>query len=52
VPRIFEYTLRMSDGSSRVFEEALPTSWRLGERAVVIDGTGAGPRLTPAGNVR
>lgn len=33
-----EYTVRMTDGSTRVFEEALPASWRLGERLVVIDG--------------
>ena len=38
-PRIYEYTLRMADGSSTVFEEALPASWRVGERLTVIDGT-------------
>jgi hypothetical protein len=37
-PRIFEYTPRMADGSTRIFEEALPTTWRLGERIGVIDG--------------
>jgi len=37
--RIYEYTLRMADGSSRVFEETLPTSWRVGERLIVIDGS-------------
>jgi hypothetical protein len=35
---IYEYTLRMTDGSSRVFREALPASWRLGERLTLIDG--------------
>jgi hypothetical protein len=40
-PGIYEYTLRMGDGSSRVFQETLPTSWRLGERMTVIDGTGS-----------
>lgn len=38
-PRIYEYTLRRADGSSSVFREALPASWRLGERVVIIDGT-------------
>lgn len=36
--RSFEYTVRMTDGSSRVFREALPTSWRLKERLTVIGG--------------
>lgn len=36
---IYEYTLRMADGSSSVFQETLPASWRLGERLTVIDGT-------------
>ena len=40
--QVFEYTVRMADGSSRVFQETLPTSWRLGERLTVIDG-GAAP---------
>jgi hypothetical protein len=39
LPRVFEYTVRMADGSSRVFQETLPTSWRLGERLTVIDGS-------------
>jgi hypothetical protein len=34
--RSYEYTVRMSDGSSSVFEQALPTSWRLRERLTVI----------------
>ena len=35
---IYEYTLRMSDGSSRVFRETLPATWRLGERLTLIEG--------------
>ena len=38
--QIYEYTLRMVDGSSSVFQETLPASWRLGERVRVIDGMG------------
>jgi hypothetical protein len=34
----YEYTVRMADGSSRVFQEALPASWRVGERLSVMDG--------------
>ena len=41
LPQVFEYTVRMADGSSRVFQETLPTSWRLGERLTVIDGSAA-----------
>jgi hypothetical protein len=37
-PRAYEYTVRMADGSSSVFQEALPASWRLGERLTVIGG--------------
>lgn len=36
---IYEYTVRMGDGTSSVFREALPVSWRLGERLIVIEGT-------------
>lgn len=35
---IYEYTLRMTDGSSRVFRETLPATWRLGERLTLIEG--------------
>lgn len=35
---IYEYTLRMTDGSSRVFRETLPASWRVGERLTLIEG--------------
>jgi hypothetical protein len=37
--QVFEYTARMGDGSSRIFQETLPTSWRIGERLTIIDGT-------------
>jgi hypothetical protein len=37
--QIYEYTLRMADGSSRVFQETFPASWRVGERLVLIDGS-------------
>ncbi len=36
--RVYEYTLRRADGAVSVFREALPVTWRLGERVVVIDG--------------
>ena|SRR3954470_9051408 len=38
---VYEYTLRMQDGSTSVFQEMLPTSWRLGEGVIVIEGMGA-----------
>jgi hypothetical protein len=37
-PGMFEYTVRSSGGSRSVFEQALPTSWRVGERLMLIDG--------------
>jgi hypothetical protein len=37
--RTYEYTVRMMDGSSRVFEQALPASWRLRERLTIIGGS-------------
>jgi cobalamin biosynthesis protein CbiG len=37
-PQTYEYTVRMADGSSSIFLEALPTSWRLKERLIVIGG--------------
>jgi hypothetical protein len=40
LPQLYEYTARMGDGTTRVFREPLPTSWRLGERILVIDGAG------------
>jgi hypothetical protein len=33
----YEYTVRMGDGSARVFQEPLPASWRVGERLILID---------------
>lgn len=41
VPMVYEYTARMADGSSSVFREELPVSWRLGERLMFIAGAGA-----------
>src|SRR4051794_18643780 len=32
----YEYTVRMPDGSSTVFQQSLPVSWRLRERLTVI----------------
>jgi hypothetical protein len=32
-----QYTVRMRDGSSRVFEEIPGVKWRLGERLIYID---------------
>jgi hypothetical protein len=40
-PQLYEYTLRMQDGSMSVFQETLPTSWRLGERVMLIESNGA-----------
>ncbi|HXM82961.1 MAG TPA: hypothetical protein VN929_13660 [Burkholderiales bacterium] len=34
----YEYTVRMADGSSRVFEEQADVRWRLRERLQFIDG--------------
>jgi len=39
--KVYEYTLRMQDGSLSVFQETLPTSWRVGERIMLIEATGA-----------
>jgi hypothetical protein len=39
--RIYEYTLRMQDGSMSLFQETLPTSWRVGERIMLIEAAGA-----------
>jgi len=39
--RSYEYTVRMTDGSSSMFQQALPASWRLGERLTVIGGAGS-----------
>src|SRR3954463_3913207 len=34
----YEYTVRMPDGSSSGFEQALPVPWRLRERLTVVVG--------------
>jgi hypothetical protein len=39
--QVYEYTLRMADGSVSVFQETLPTSWRLGERLMLIEASAA-----------
>jgi hypothetical protein len=39
-PVSHEYTIRMGDGSSHVFREEMPMSWRLGERLMYIEGSG------------
>jgi hypothetical protein len=39
VPQVYEYTIRRADGSSSVFRESLPATWRLRERVVVIEST-------------
>jgi hypothetical protein len=36
--RSYEITVRLADGSSRVFNDAKPARWRSGERVIVIDG--------------
>ena len=38
----YEYKVRMADGSSRVFREQAPTSWRVRERLVFIGASDAG----------
>jgi hypothetical protein len=38
-PASYEYTVRMGDGSSHVFREEMPASWRLGERLIYIAGS-------------
>src|SRR4051812_10348512 len=35
LPDTYEYVARMNDGTTRVFREPLPTTWRLGERMLV-----------------
>ena len=37
----YEYTVSMADGSSRVFQEQMPVSWRVGERLYYIEGARA-----------
>jgi hypothetical protein len=40
-PLLYEYTLRMPDGSMSVFQETLPMNWRVGERIMLIEASGA-----------
>jgi hypothetical protein len=35
----YEFTVRLPGGAQRVIVAANRTSWRLGERVIVIDGT-------------
>jgi hypothetical protein len=37
-PEFYEMTVRLRDGSTRVFRDASPTNWRPGARLVLIDG--------------
>jgi hypothetical protein len=37
----YEYSVRMGDGSSHLFREQMPVSWRLGERLILIEGAGS-----------
>lgn len=43
VPRRYEITIRMADGSSRVIGHDNPASWRPGERVIVIAGASRPP---------
>ena len=38
-PASYEYTVRMGDGSSHLFREEMPMSWRQGERLMFIEGS-------------
>ena len=35
--RSYEFTIRFQDGSTRVYNEATPRTWRSGARVMVID---------------
>lgn len=48
-PVVIEYTVRRNDGSSSAFRQALPGSWRLGQRLVLIDGADPLATLAVAG---
>lgn len=50
-PPGYEYTVRMADGSSRVFREQSPGRWRVGARLIYIDGVQL-PRTTAAAGIR
>jgi len=38
---IYEYTMRLRDGSVHVFRESSPSSWREGQRLILIKGEDA-----------
>jgi len=38
--RSYEVTVRMNDGSSRVFTDPNPANWRPGQRVVLVEGAG------------
>lgn len=40
--RVFEITLRMSDGARHVFTDPSPGSWRPGDRLILIEGSDDG----------
>ena len=37
---IYEYTVRMADGSLRVFRQEPSVRWRVGERLILLPGAG------------
>jgi len=37
----YEYTVRFRDGSTSIYNEPTPRSWRAGSRVIVIDGAHA-----------
>ena len=39
-PVIYEYTVRMANGSLRVFREGPAVRWRVGERLMLLAGAG------------
>ena len=39
-PGIYEYTVRMANGSRRVFREGPAVRWRVGERLMLLAGPG------------
>ena len=40
LPTLHEITVRLRDGSIRVSRQVSPAQWRIGERIILIDGTG------------
>jgi hypothetical protein len=47
-PVVYEYTVRMADGSLSQFREKHATQWRVGERLMVIAGEAGLGRARPA----